>query len=163
MTIVDIRSQAAKDAERVRDEFWDGSLPVDPVRIAKAVGIRVVDVALPKDVSGAIKKVGDNDPVIYLEKTDHANRKRFSCAHELGHYFENAGKGDFDYIDYRNGGTSPREQYANEFGARLLMPEAEVKALVNKYSGDLKGVDLAIEARRFGVSALALQLRIRNS
>lgn len=161
-TTADIRKRAAADAERIRAEFWDGRFPVDPVRIARDMGIEVLDSKMPENVSGAIhKKEGEARVVIYLSEKDHANRKRFTCAHELGHYVDNADKGVIEYVDYR--GLAPQnqaEQYANEFAAYLLMPEREIQALKAKLGNNPKGIDLIVDSKKYGVSADALKYHL---
>lgn len=76
-----------KSARAIFDEPWDGSFPVDPIVIADQLGIRVLAEDLPSDISGAlIKRLGQDPTIIVLNKRDSRNRKRFTCAHEIGHY-----------------------------------------------------------------------------
>jgi Zn-dependent peptidase ImmA (M78 family) len=56
------------------------------VRIARGLGIDVLDAQLDVSVSGALVKERDQDPSIVLNWIDHPNRKRFTCAHEIGHF-----------------------------------------------------------------------------
>jgi Zn-dependent peptidase ImmA (M78 family) len=157
----DTRSRAARDAATILTWHWDGSLPVDPIAIARENGVEVFDVKLPDDVSGAIEKGEGENAVIYLEVRDHENRRRFSCAHELGHFFDNDKKGKFSYVDYRSESShSEDEVYANEFAARLLMPDEHIEELLKDLRGDPSLADLARAARRFKVSPHALRVRL---
>lgn len=154
-------AQAAKDADRILDSVWGGWIPVDPVRIARGLGIRVVDAPLDSNVSGALVKEQGQDPTIMLNAADSPNRKRFSCAHEIGHFVRRREQPEkYEYVDYRAGlastGSDPEEVYANQFAACLLMPEAEVRAAHRQGLDDL---DMAI---RFDVSREAMQFRLRN-
>jgi Zn-dependent peptidase ImmA (M78 family) len=154
--------QAEKDALELLEETWDGTLPVDPVRIAKKLGVEVLDVFLKKDVSGALVKKEESDPSILLNTEDSKTRKRFTCAHELGHYILRSQEPtpSYEYVDYRNQksstGTDSEERYANSFAASLLMPEVAVKALYDK------SLPVFRLAKRFGVSPEAMQHRLDN-
>jgi Zn-dependent peptidase ImmA (M78 family) len=152
--------EAAEAAERILDEHWDGTVPVDPARIAHSLGIRVVDAYLDPDVDGAIEKSKGTTASIYLNVDNSANRKRFTCAHEIGHFIKHAEQGDFEFIDYRDGltttGDVPNERYANAFAASLLMPDKHVRRLREE------GLDQRKMARRLGVSEEAMVNRLKN-
>ena len=80
------------EATRLRGDTWgEGRYPVDPVRIAHELGIDVRQSFLSPNVSGALIKEVGQDPVILLNANDSRNRQRFTCAHELGHFFGNPG------------------------------------------------------------------------
>lgn len=158
-TTVTIQDDAAYDAERVLRSAWRrGAYPVDPVRIAHALGINVVDAYLDPDVAGALVKESGRDPVILVNGSDSGNRKRFTIAHELGHFVKRA-DADYEYVDRRDTlsstGHDPDEVYANAFAGNLLMPGDAVADLVKEGAGDL---EMAI---RFGVSREALNVRLR--
>ena len=152
-----------ESANKVLDTIWKGkSFPVDPFVIATQFGIKVIEADLPADVSGAIIKKKGNDPIIALSKSDSNNRKRFSCAHELGHYVYRTDElqEEYDYIDLRSKtssiGTEPEEIFANKFAASLLMPEEEVKKLYKKKT------PFFLMAQYFGVSDDAMTIRLEN-
>ncbi len=153
--------QAGKAAQELLEECWDGSLPIDPVRIAKALGIQVFNAPLTDDVSGALVKKEGKDPAVYLNRDDSKNRKRFTCAHELGHFIRRSDEPEkFEYVDYRDDqsatGTIEEERFANSFAAALLMPRVAVEALHDEGLPDYR------MALRFGVSREALQFRLDN-
>jgi Zn-dependent peptidase ImmA (M78 family) len=154
--------QAEKDALDLLDEAWGGRLPVDPVRIAKSLGIDVRDTYLKPDVSGALVKKEGMDPLILLNAEDSKTRKRFTCAHELGHYLLRSKQlaQNYEYVDYRDTnsstGTIEEERYANSFAASLLMPEAAVRALHGPGSSSVR------LAGHFGVSPESMQHRLNN-
>ena len=154
---------AKKTAEQLLETSWAGrGYPVDPILIANELGIDVLETDLPKSVSGALIKDEDQDPVIVLAENDSKNRKRFSCAHELGHYVYRLSMdgNQYEYIDLRGDhsttGTEPEEIFANQFAANLLMPEAEVKKLFAEKLADF------LMAQRFGVSDDAIRFRLKN-
>jgi Zn-dependent peptidase ImmA (M78 family) len=154
------RIAATRAAEQVLEDFWDGTIPVDPARIAQAMGVRVVDAVLDPDVDGAIRKFEGDPAVIYLNEGTAPNRKRFTCAHEIGHLVKHKESGDFEFIDYRGlltgaGGMSD-ERYANAFAAALLMPEKHVRRLRSE------GLAAAAMASRLGVSEEAMVNRLKS-
>jgi len=155
------RHDPTDDAERILAEVWDGGLPVDPVRIARALGIRVLNAHLDPDVSGALVKERQQDPAILLNAADSPNRQRFTCAHEIGHFVKRSDKPEeYEYIDRRDAlastGRNQDEIYANQFAASLLMPAKDVRRLVEEGLSDLQ---MAI---RFDVSLEAMQYRLKN-
>lgn len=139
-------------------------LPIDPIFIAGQLGIEVFNSPLNEDVSGMIVKRPSADPAIYLNEADSWNRRRFSCAHELGHYVMRVQESpapsaeDWGYIDLRSSATAlgnhPDEVFANQFAAALLMPAERVEILL-----PLGAPAMAVE---FGVSADAMGFRLRN-
>jgi Zn-dependent peptidase ImmA (M78 family) len=160
--VVSIQTEAKKDAEAILRTVWGGHrFPVDPVRIARALGITVLDSRLPDDVAGTIVKENGKGPLVLLNGADHSNRKRFTLAHELGHFVRRADEGTFEYVDRRDilsaQGTDPDEIYANAFAANLLMPESEILRL---HRGE-RATDLEL-ALRFGVSREAVGIRLAN-
>jgi Zn-dependent peptidase ImmA (M78 family) len=152
----------SQDAERILADAWgDKGLPIDPVRIARELGIKVVTAWMDPDVSGALVKERQKDPVILLNATDSPNRQRFTCAHELGHFIKRSDAPDqYEYIDRRDTlastGTDPEEIYANQFAASLLMPASEVRRLADE---GLTEVQMAL---RFDVSVEAMRYRLKN-
>lgn len=130
LTVSEIRTEARNAALAVLDQHWDGTLPTDPVKLARALGVSVFSAQLGDDTWGMI--IGSDDSAdIYLDRDQPLVRYRFSCAHELGHYVDHQsdltpGAG---YMDSRSdaGAGRPEEIYANEFAASILMPEAEFR------------------------------------
>jgi Zn-dependent peptidase ImmA (M78 family) len=155
------------EASRIRRSIWADiagscdALPVDPIRIADAMGIDVFeDDTLGPHVSGAISKDPGEDPVIILNSADSKNRRRFTCAHEIGHFVLQKDARNYEYIDFRDEASSSgqleEERFANQFAAALLMPEALVTKMVDEGSSTVE------MAYRFGVSQEAMSYRIDN-
>jgi Zn-dependent peptidase ImmA (M78 family) len=154
----------SESAQALLNSLWkDKTYPVDPVWIANELGISVKESDdLPDNISAAIIKDEGKDPVILLSANDSRNRKRFSCAHEIGHYIFHTNNKEkvYEYIDLRSGqssaGTNPEEIFANQFAACLLMPEDEVKRLQKS------GTPPFLIAQFFGVSEEAINIRLTN-
>lgn len=138
--------------------------PIDPVVVARQLGINVYSKQLPADVSGYIVKRGPGTaPDIFLNSNHSPVRQRFTCAHELGHYFAILNRGDqapAKYAFRRDSlsacGTDEDEIYANQFGANLLMPERVVRDLASQ------GLNVIEIARELHVSVDATTHRLRN-
>ena len=156
-----VKTEAAEDAVKMLRVAWDGGIPVDPVAVARSAGLRVLEGELDEKTLGALIKQPEQDPTILLNEKDGQNRKRFTCAHELGHYVRRSAEEDeYTTVDLRNShssaGLDSEEIYANEFAASLLMPEDEVKSFVDA------GMDELEMAIRFKVSREAMQHRLDN-
>lgn len=157
--------QAAVFADMVLTHAWNGSIPVDPIAIAKSFGINVAYDDLPSDVSGALVKTKEmKSPIILVDNSEPDVRKRFTIAHEIGHYVYNTAVlqlNDYEKIDYRNDkssdGQNEEEVFANNFAAALLMPSSFLK------SANLQiGVHRIELASRLKVSLEALNYRINT-
>ncbi len=169
-------NNAENAAKLVFNDFWgERSLPVDPVLIAKELGLQVIKGDLPDNISGALIKESGMDPVILLNSNDSPNRQRFSCAHEIGHYIDrqifqgeadNDNAHNYEYVDLRGDtasqGTEPAEIFANQFAAELLMPRDAVKKLVdqNRCHGLPSFADSLKVSSYFGVSGGASSIRL---
>jgi Zn-dependent peptidase ImmA (M78 family) len=156
---------AERDAEAVLKTVWsqgapEPPLPVDPIYIAHELGIEVYIATLSEGVSGMLVKRPGVDPQIYLQESDHRNRQRFTCAHELGHYVASEGSDTIEYVEHRallaSQGSNPDEIYANQFAAALLMPADAVKERWRERPNP------ALLAYDFGVSADAMNFRVVN-
>jgi Zn-dependent peptidase ImmA (M78 family) len=103
-------------------------LPVDPIYLARQLGMEVYLSNLDPDVSAVLVASPGQQTSIYLSQSDARVRQRFSCAHEIGHYLRRraSGQQQFGFIDRRDHfsstGLDPEERWANQFAAALLMP-----------------------------------------
>ncbi|AKK04555.1 putative Zn peptidase [Corynebacterium mustelae] len=158
-TYGDLRKYARQDAAELLKSHWGDSIPVDPVKISRRLGVSVFTAQLGDDVYGQI--IGSSAGAdIYIDEDQPHPRFRFTCAHELGHYVDRSINGNIlkpgmGYIDKRSEDDpySPDEVYANEFAASLLMPEKDFKDAVECGVSDF---DLA---KNFEVSLSAVQWR----
>lgn len=154
--VKDIRTKARDDAALVLDTYWFGGIPVDPIAIARSMGLSVLTAQLGDDVFGML--VGaDGSADIYLDVDQPFNRLRFTCAHELGHFVDRSdelNKGEA-FVDRRSddGRGDAAEIYANEFAGSLLMPVDALRAEAQRGHPDI------LAARQFGVSLAAYRYR----
>jgi Zn-dependent peptidase ImmA (M78 family) len=148
-------------ATEVLESHWPGGFPINPFQIAAHMGVLVYETTLDADLAGAVFTDVGGLPVIMISRDDAPVRKRFTCAHELGHLCKRQREGRaIDFLDKRNGmsstGTDPEEVFANAFAAQLLMPDYEVVAQHKQ------GVGMRAMARFFGVSTAAMMNRLNH-
>lgn len=161
LPVSDIRRAADEKAREILDEFWpERFLPVDPVQIARNMGVEVFSAELGNDVFGLIYG-SPGGAEIFIDRDQPPNRYRFTVAHELGHYVEHSERpgpaAEMDYVDRRSDDDrgSPEEVYANQFAGALLMPEKDLR---DQRARGLNDVQLA---RLFDVSLSALRYRLQ--
>ena len=152
----------ARAAAAMLARHWDGKLPVDPLRIAAALGIRVVPRGGPGDADYAYSGYFDNSgeqPVIEYNVSEAAVRQRFTLAHELGHYALGHASSPRDTpANFSSGVSDKAERLANRFAAELLMPAKEARIVVQ--GGLFKNV--AELASAFNVSQTAMVYRMQS-
>ncbi|HET7454297.1 MAG TPA: ImmA/IrrE family metallo-endopeptidase [Solirubrobacterales bacterium] len=158
---ISIRDQAAAEARRVLFECASGATPVDPFDIASRLGVEVVEERLDPDISGILQLRKSGGALVFLNRADGVRRKRFTCAHEIGHYVKHLGEGDnLEHVDYRDEaasqGVDADERFANSFAASLLMPDYLVERQVAMGEGEREMADF------FEVSEAALVNRLKG-
>lgn len=154
-------SAAQARARETLDAFWQGEgHPVDPVAIARRMGLQVFTLAFGEDIAGYLRKHPREAPQIYVNDELPRVRRRFLFAHELGHYVDNvrADDGELAVVDRRGLGaedaSSPEEVFANEYAAALLMPEDDVRAASARGERELE------QAWRFAVAPETAKSRL---
>jgi Zn-dependent peptidase ImmA (M78 family) len=146
----------AHDLRRRYGELFSGSLvPVPVEAIAEDyLGLRVVEAELD-GVSGLLYPA---ERTAVLNAQEPATRRRFTLAHELGHWVCQCLEGTEAPVFCRaeEVGLDPAvkalEREANVFAAELLMPEDELRAA---WDGDPDA-----SATHFGVSGEAMRWRL---
>ena len=144
--------------------------PVDVVGLAERLGLTVILEELDDDVSGLLMVKGGKATIV-VNSDHHANRQRFTAAHELAHYALHSSGADHLFIDrkvfFRDKaaatGEHAQEIEANKFAAELLMPKALLEqALEDEKIDLLDDFDVHHLARKFKVSEQALGFRIAS-
>jgi len=124
-----------KFAERAAEQFIRDeeitSLPIDPAVIARDI-LDMEVVAKPTDsgVSGMLLRLGDTYAIVYASHINSEGFRRFSIAHEIGHYILPghieqilSGTGQVHKSHAGNFSGDPYETEADHFAAGLLMPD----------------------------------------
>ena len=147
-------------------------IPVDLSLIAEKLNIPIHETEFTDDVSGALIREGD-ETVIAINTSEPLKRKRFTIAHELGHfYLKHAGTLFIDQkVFNRRDGRSElavdrQEIEANAFAAALLMPahrvmDAAISSLEKTPHLDQVGLATLLAAK-FNVSEQAMGFRLTN-
>ena len=141
--------------------------PVDVEALVKKLGLVLKEAYLEDNISGMIE-AEDDQYTITINETHGEKRKRFTIAHELGHYMlheDLIGSGLDDnavyrstnegrYSNYKVGPQEERE--ANRFAAELLMPYRLVSNSIKEKQS------VADMATRFNVSEAAMTIRKKH-
>lgn len=162
--------------ERAQHEFtalgesWEGyRVDVELIAILLfAIGIQEVDDLRVGERQYAAFLDGDA-PLIAVEARHHAHRKRFSIAHEIGHFVMHyqpdlrlftCSSSDMEVGAEASGSRQlhmKREYEANLFAGELLMPEQPLRAMHRVTGGKLLPL-----ARHFDVSPQAMAIRLER-
>ena len=153
-------------AKKLLLELSITDLPIYPRKIAREMGIFVWEKEADSGYDGYLISA-DGAWGIMINSSIRSNaRKRFTVAHELGHY----------YIDYHNGtgyqcfgkdigvaGSSVRqdEREANEFAVELLMPDQLFRADIRQRDIGLETIDSL--AAKYGTSMTSTAIRYARS
>ena len=143
----DIRYQAT----RLLDSAGISHEPVSLRDVVSALNLELVGrTRKPFASEAALEPLGDGRAIV-LQGTADSGRRRFTIAHEIGHFVLHPERGAVDEA----GRTEERE--ADAFAAELLMPEYLVREAVRE-----QGLDDARLADRFEVGRKAMQARLRD-
>ena len=82
MSQADIRSKVTTLLRECN--VTEAPVPVD--KIAQHLGINIVSVQIPSQLSGALIRANGNVGIT-VNSTHHLHRQRFTIAHELGHFY----------------------------------------------------------------------------
>jgi Zn-dependent peptidase ImmA (M78 family) len=146
--------KSEQEALRLLYEFNYKEPPVDPIDIAKQMGIHVKMVTFDRnDVSGMYNY---EQRTIYVNNNEIPTRKLFTVAHELGHaimHDEYVRSKDYKILLRSSYDKDLVECEADAFAANLMMP----RFMIDK----LKGLTTKEElAKIFAVSMSAINNRI---
>lgn len=159
-----------RQAEELVEAAAIKKLPVDVERVAKHLGLNVVHAELGKDTSGLLVVQGPEDVRICINKEDPPTRRRFSTAHEIGHWVLKHHTKPGVHVDRghvvlardqrSSQGVDKTEVEANQFASALLMPERMLKEAVATSANPLRDVDITDLAKVFQVSEQAMTIRL---
>lgn len=155
--------QYCSDVKGIIEKAKAQGIQVFPLEIRQVVNklfhIEIEEADLGRDVSGFLERI-DSKWKIYLNRFESESRKRFTIAHELGHFvchrekYSGGGITTPDQVFFRDDTLSDEEKEANDFAANLLMPEDIFREQVK--AGHRKIIDLAA---RFKLSTAAIKYR----
>lgn len=163
-------AELQKKSKELLEHCGITAVPVDVHRIAVSLGLTVREALFDADMSGFLYQ--DQHQAVVGINQSHSNvRKRFTLAHEVGHYVLH--QRGTTYVDRHTGptvlrrdhhsrdGNDRKEIEANGFAAELLMPahflERDVLKLRDTYDADELILKLS---RKYEVSAQAMTIRL---
>jgi Zn-dependent peptidase ImmA (M78 family) len=164
----------ASNAFDVAERYWAKGPPVNIQGIIRDLGIEYAEELRPAAISGLIEKYGDGYRIV-VNASQGLVRRRFTAAHELGHYVyhrELIGDGIVDDPAYKTTDVGGRyknpkillehETQANRFAAIVLMPSALIQRLQEERQLDFANPrDVKDLARLLEVSEQALRIRLK--
>lgn len=178
------QKQLEEVAEKVLQETgYDYLLPVNVEAVAARKGLGILPYDFGEEISGVLIVEGQKATIGYNVAFDghskRQSRKRFTIAHELGHFVLNHQRvgafvdtpSEYFTILYRDQKSSTgefwQEREANAFAAALLMPrKALLEEMKKIWENDsiLRSEEDVVEilARKFEVSTQAMAFRLTN-
>jgi hypothetical protein len=149
----DIRIQAT----RLLDSASISHEPVSLRDVVSALNLELVQrTREPFASEAALEPLGDARAIV-LNGSGDSGRRRFTIAHEIGHFVLHPER----CRPERGGGVNEagrmEEREADAFAAELLMPDHLVREAVRE-----QGLDVTRLADRFEVSRKAMQTRLRG-
>jgi len=136
-------------------------VPVKVENVALELGILVRVEPMDLEIAGKIVRESRGSPsgfAIYINARDPERRRRFTLAHEIGHYVlhrDMLGDGLIDTALYRSKLSDWSERQANRFAADLLMPAALVRGL---FRGGMVTFSALSEALQVSTDAVRIRL-----
>jgi Zn-dependent peptidase ImmA (M78 family) len=156
----------------VLNSFGEPALPIPIEEIARIRGLKVIPYPLGEDVSGLLSIEKNGQGTIGYNQDEPKVRRRFTVAHELGHYELHKEQSHL-FIDkqfiYRslNSKNTPVNQVmeveANTFASAILMPTELVRHEIGHRQIDLANEEVIKDlAGKFEVSVFAMSIRLKD-
>lgn len=167
--------------EKLKEDGFVARAPVNVDEIAERLKI-VVENDYSLEAKGSIGEIlfRERQPIIRINpaQNSYGPRRRFTLAHEIGHYCLHSAKSRESFTDSQKTMSrtesywDPKESEANQFAAQLLMPAAliatEGQAIIDAYkkamgkAGIPASVFVERMADKFEVSSKAMEYRLKN-
>lgn len=156
-----------KGIHKIYEEAQEKNISIKPFDIFSYIktidSIKLVDEYLDNDISGIIEKF-TNYYQITLNQYHSPLRRRFTLAHELGHYILhkehlNTNKRIEDSILFRKQfNNNSIELQANEFAAELLMPKDEFEKEIKNGNNTIEKLSFSFQVSFAAVKYRAFKL-----
>jgi Zn-dependent peptidase ImmA (M78 family) len=114
------------------------------------------------DGAGYLVPIGEIGGTILVNRADTEERKRFTIAHELGHWVLGLAvkKVTGRFSQPKDMPYASIERWCDQFATNLLMPEAAIRASITRNDQSLVLESVARAASRFKVSEQAFYIRM---
>jgi Zn-dependent peptidase ImmA (M78 family) len=155
------------DSERFAASAWrrlNLEPPADLQKIADFLGITVVKELLSPDLHGVYMRTKSGEAEIRVNSgLLPVERQRFIMAHEIGHHLFSRKIPGSITVEFRNGIINKHlERACDRFAVCVLMPAEEVRKVAEELHHSARNNKMRNMADRFGVSAQAMTLRLRE-
>lgn len=164
------------EVNTILSKLADLTLPIKVDDIARSLGLRVLPYPLDNNVSGLLVIEENGKGIIGYNQSESRVRRRFTIAHELGHFILHGNKHhlfvdkEFKEVRFNRSHESAKDSSkrkfeieANAFAASILMPETFLRKEFEKIKIDLGHEDGMLElAKKFDVSVTAMYIRLTN-
>lgn len=135
-------------------------------RLESEAGFRIFHPTdMPSDLSAILLWSDELGACVAINPRHPAQRRRWSLAHEVGHFLRDREAGDVYEDEEAFSGKDPSEVFADTFAAAFLMPESGVArrfAEMSRANGRFSARDLHALAASFGVSFRAMAVRLED-
>jgi Zn-dependent peptidase ImmA (M78 family) len=159
---------ARRTANELLDELKITVAPIDPEWIARAKQLMFEDTdGFPVEIYGALFRSGNQFGILVSSACPGDGHRRFTIAHELGHYhlpghverlFPFDGDGNAVSMGgHFRGRKDPVEVEADYFASELLMPERLVRPLIRRIGDGLNAIQVLAGEFRTSMSAAAIR------
>lgn len=174
MNIADIENKASE----LLEQFNLKCIPTPIEKLASKLKLSIIPYDLGSSVSGALF-IQNEVAAIGVNPSESGVRRRFTIAHELGHYILHKKEKETLFVDKKSlalqvhfrdeessTGARKKEREANAFAAAILMPADLVKEQLGKLAAEDSGMSdedvCKFLSRTFEVSPIAMSYRLTN-
>ena len=153
---------------KIVNDFINKNPPLRVEALVKALGIQIKHVSLPDARSAHLTYDGDKDKyMITVNDSEHTNRKNFSIAHELGHFFlhrdevkkqKRMDRGPIESASKPE--ERQREIEANKYASVLLVSNQAL----DKFLSSIGEEKISVErlSSKFEVSTQVIRIRMKS-
>ena len=164
-TTPELAAADVASAERNRLGLGDGPLLRLRDALESDVGLRVFVIDLPSRVAGLFSYTEELGGCIAVNARHPAERRRWSMAHEYGHFLTNRFQSEVSLLGSQRR-VPATERFADAFARSLLMPAVGLRRRFNELSRAVDGKVTAAEvcrvAHQYVVSVEAMMLRLEE-
>lgn len=163
---------ARKQADQLLARLGISGLPIPIENVAAHLGLKVVEASLGPNVSGLLVTKGE-ESYIAVKSAEDRRRKRFTIAHEIGHYvLGHQTPGEFVHVDNADylvsrmssrAGGNPKEVEANQFAGALLIPQPQIDRWLKSHNlTSFNDYGIESVAEDFDVTVQAMMMRLNT-
>ncbi|MSX02120.1 MAG: ImmA/IrrE family metallo-endopeptidase [Actinobacteria bacterium] len=129
--------------------------------VERSFDLAVVIADLGEGIAGCLARRADLNLALLAAK-DAAVRRRFTLAHELGHFQLGHGPGVDTPATLRNQ-SDPKEAAANQFAAEFIAPQPAVERFLQSLDDDSPSLELVCRvSNHFAISAWSARIRLES-